>query len=314
MGQYCFGVDIGGTTVKLGLFTVEGKILDKWEIKTDRSNAGNNILKDVVTSIKDKIGERQLSYDDVQGIGIGVPGPVDAQGVVLNCVNLGWGVFNVAEEVKSLIEVEHVKVGNDANVAALGEMWLGGGKGYTDMIMITLGTGVGGGVIHDSQIITGTKGAAGEIGHMVVNFEEKDSCGCGKKGCLEQYASATGIVKEAKRLLERTTNPSSLRSIKELTAKDIFDLAKEGDVLAMQCVDQLGWYLGVACANIATVVEPDVFVIGGGVSKAGVILLDVIQRHYEEYAFHAHKEKDFKLAELGNDAGIVGAARLVISK
>lgn len=313
MKKYCFGVDIGGTTVKIGLFTTDGNIMDKWEITTNKENNGSNILLDISNSLTDKLKQKGLSKDEIEGIGIGVPGPVDAKGTVLICVNLGWGVFNVADEVTRLTGIENVKAGNDANVAALGEMWLGGGKGYSDMIMITLGTGVGGGVILDGKIITGSKGAAGEIGHMVVNCEEQDSCNCGKKGCLEQYASATGVVKVAKQLLASKNIESVIRNRENLSAKMIFDAAKEGDELAMECVDKLGFYLGTACANIAAVVEPDVFVIGGGVSKAGAILLEVIQRHYEKYAFHAHKTKEFKLAELGNDAGIVGAAKLVIT-
>lgn len=314
MKKYCFGVDIGGTTVKIGLFNTDGAIVDKWEIKTNKENGGSNILPDISESLSGKMQEKGIERDEIEGIGIGVPGPVDEKGTVLTCVNLGWGIFNVANEVTKLTGIANVKAGNDANVAALGEMWLGGGKGYSDMIMVTLGTGVGGGVIHNGKIITGTKGAAGEIGHMVVNYEEEDSCNCGKRGCLEQYASATGIVKVAKRLLAKSEEESTIRNKENLTAKMIFDAAKEGDQLASECVEQLGWYLGVACANIAAVVEPDVFVIGGGVSKAGAILLDVIQRHYEKFAFHAHKDKEFKLAELGNDAGIVGAAKLVINQ
>ncbi|WP_310602566.1 ROK family glucokinase [Anaerosporobacter sp.] len=314
MNKYCFGVDIGGTTVKIGLFTTDGTIVDKWEVKTNKEDGGNKILPEVCASLEEKMQEKGIAKDEIEGIGIGVPGPVDDDGVVLTCVNLGWGTFNVAEEVSKLTGIANVKAGNDANVAALGEMWLGGGKGHGEVLMITLGTGVGGGVIHNGKIITGTKGAAGEIGHMTVNYEEEDSCNCGRKGCLEQYASATGVVKVAKRILAKSDEVSAIRDKDNLSAKMIFDAAKEGDKLATECVEQLGWYLGAACANIATVVEPDVYVIGGGVSKAGVILLDVIQRHYEKYAFHAHKDKEFKLAELGNDAGIVGAAKLVINE
>ncbi|HEX3077286.1 MAG TPA: ROK family glucokinase [Lachnospiraceae bacterium] len=312
MKKYCFGVDIGGTTVKIGLFTIEGTIVDKWEIKTRTEDKGSNILPDIAESLMDKLQEKGIQKDEIEGIGIGVPGPVDAKGTVLGCVNLGWGIFNVAEEVTRLTGIQNVKAGNDANVAALGEVWLGGGKGYDDMIMITLGTGVGGGVILGGEIVTGSKGAAGEIGHMTVKFDEPDTCNCGRKGCLEQFASATGIVKEAKRLLERTSEESSLRSIENLTAKDIFDAAKKDDKLAYELVEQLGWYLGSTCANISAVVDPQVFVIGGGVSKAGVILLDTIQRHYEKFAFKPHKEKEFRLAELGNDAGIVGSAKMVL--
>jgi glucokinase len=312
MKKYCFGVDIGGTTVKIGLFTIEGTIVDKWEIKTRTEDKGSNILPDIAESLMDKLQEKGIQKEEIEGIGIGVPGPVDAKGTVLGCVNLGWGVFNVAEEVTRLTGIQNVKAGNDANVAALGEVWLGGGKGYDDMIMITLGTGVGGGVILGGEIVTGSKGAAGEIGHMTVKFDEPDTCNCGRKGCLEQFASATGIVKEAKRLLERSSEESSLRAFENLTAKDIFDVAKKEDKLALELVEQLGWYLGSTCANISAVVDPQVFVIGGGVSKAGVILLDTIQRHYEKFAFKPHKDKEFRLAELGNDAGIVGSAKMVL--
>ena len=229
MKKYCFGVDIGGTTVKIGLFTTDGNIVDKWEITTNKDNGGSNILPDISKSLMDKLAQKNIAKDEIEGIGIGVPGPVDANGIVLVCVNLGWGVFNVAEEVTKLTGITNVKAGNDANVAAIGEMWTGGGKGHNDMIMITLGTGVGGGVIQNGKIITGTKGAAGEIGHMSVNYEEEDSCNCGKKGCLEQYASATGVVKVAKRLLASTQEDSMIRNKENLSAKAIFDAAKAGD-------------------------------------------------------------------------------------
>ena len=311
MEKLCFGIDIGGTTVKLGLFTEEGNLVDKWEITTRKEESGRYILSDVAKSIESKIEERNLSKDQIVGIGVGVPGPVTADGTVIQCVNLGWGIVNVANEVKALTGFQ-AKVGNDANVAALGEMWQGGGKGYNSIVLVTLGTGVGGGVIVDGQIITGSNGAAGEIGHLLVNYEEKDKCGCGKTGCLEQFASATGIVKEAKRLLSKSTEPSKLREYEQLSAKNIFDCAKENDKLALELVDQLGRYLGIALSHVAAVVDPQAFVIGGGVSKAGSILTDAVKKYYNQYVMLALKNKEFNLAELGNDAGIFGCARLIL--
>lgn len=312
MEYYCIGVDIGGTTIKIGLFTMEGKVLDKWEIPTRKDEGGSLILSDMASSIEKKLEERELKKDAISGIGIGVPGPILADGTVLECVNLGWGIFNVMEEVKKLTGIENVKIGNDANVAALGEMWQGGGKGYQNLVMITLGTGVGGGVIINGEILTGSRGAAGEIGHITVNTEEKDSCNCGKNGCLEQFASATGIVKEAKRLLLASDNPSKLRDVQYLSAKAIFDAAKEGDELANDLVELLGSYLGMACSHVAAVVDPQVFVIGGGVSKAGDMLIEVVKRYYEKNVMFALQNKEFRLAELGNDAGIYGSAKMVL--
>ena len=312
MGKYCLGVDIGGTTVKIGLFTVEGKVEDKWEIATRKDEGGSMILSDIAASVDEKLQAAGIQKTDVSGMGMGIPGPITEDGTVLKCVNLGWGIFNVAEEVTKLTGIENVRVGNDANVAALGEMWQGGGKGHKDMVMMTLGTGVGGGIIINGKILTGSKGAAGEIGHITVNYDEEDTCNCGKRGCLEQFASATGIVKEAKRLLLVSNKPSKLRELQYLSAKGIFDVAKEGDELANDLVDQLTHYLGIAASHIAAVVDPEVFVIGGGVSKAGDILTTGIKENYEKNVMFALQNKEFKLAELGNDAGIYGCAKMVL--
>ncbi len=313
MGSICFGIDIGGTSVKLGLFTQEGELLDNWEIPTRKEDKGSFILQDVAASVEGKIKEKSLNKEDIVGIGIGVPGPVTEDGTVVQCVNLGWGTFNVANEMKALTGLE-TKVGNDANVAALGEMWQGGGKGYKNLIMVTLGTGVGGGVILDGNILTGSNGAAGEIGHITVSYDETESCNCTKHGCLEQFASATGIVKEAKRILEKSEEASALRNVPALSAKAIFDAAKEGDALALRSVDQLGRYLGIALSHVSAVVDPQAFVIGGGVSKAGDMLTEVIRKHYEQNVMLALKGKEFKLALLGNDAGIYGSAKLILGK
>lgn len=313
MSKVCVGIDIGGTTVKIGLFTVEGSLIDKWEVVTRKEDGGKYVLGDIVESLSQKFDAKNIQKNDIVGIGIGVPGPITEDGTVLKCANLGWGVFNVADEVRKLTGIDHVKVGNDANVAALGEMWKGGGRGCKNMVMVTLGTGVGGGVILHGDILTGSRGAAGEIGHITVNYNEKDSCGCGKKGCLEQYASATGIVKEAKRALDSSDKPSQLRQVQHLSAKAIFDAAKDGDEMAIELVEQLGRYLGIALSHVAAVVDPEAFVIGGGVSKAGDVLTDVIKKHYELNVMFALQNREFKLAELENDAGIYGSAKMVLN-
>lgn len=311
MKQYGFGVDIGGTTIKMGFFQTDGTLLDKWEIKTNTGDGGGDILSDIAKSIDNKLAQEAISKSQVQGIGVGVPGPVRSDGVVNRCVNLGWGIINVAEELSALTNLS-VRVGNDANVAALGELWQGGAKGCKDAIMVTLGTGVGGGVIIDGKIVAGFHGAGGEIGHITVNPDEIEACNCGQYGCLEQYTSATGIVRMAKRKLAKTDDLTTLRKIEILTAKDIFDEAKAGDLVAKELVDELGEILGSTLSNLACVVNPEIIVIGGGVSKAGRILIETIQEHFKETAFHALKETRFELATLGNDAGIYGCMAMLL--
>ena len=241
---------------------------------------------------------------------MGVPAPVSEDGIVNGTANLGWEYKEVKHELEELTGIK-VKVGNDANVAALGEMWKGGGLGQKNIVMVTLGTGVGGGIIIDGQILTGAGGAGGEIGHICVNYEETEQCGCGNRGCLEQYASATGIVRLAKKKLEAGAADTVLNA-ENVTAKDVFDAVKAGDQVAMEIAEEFGRYLGYALANIAALVDPAAIVIGGGVSKAGEILLDYVEKAYEERVFFANKRVRFALAQLGNDAGIFGAAKMVL--
>ena len=309
MKNYCFGIDVGGTTVKLGLFSTAGELLDKWEITTRTENFGENILSDICEAMEAKLAEKEISLDDIEGVGIGLPGPITNDGTVLQCVNLGWGTFNVEEKLSEMFRGIKVKAGNDANVAALGEAWQGGGKDYDDIVMITLGTGVGGGVIINGKILTGYNGGAGEIGHMHVDDNETDSCNCGRKGCLEQFTSATGVVRLAKRLMNNTDKETKMREFGEnITAKDVFDLAKEGDAGANEVVETMGTYLGTAMSHIAVVVNPQAFIIGGGVSKAGQFLIDAIKDKYRETCFAACGDAAVHLATLGNDAGMMGAA------
>ncbi len=313
MGKICFGIDIGGTTVKIGILSEEGQILDKWEIKTRTEDNGAHIVSDIAESLKKAMAEKGYSMDDVIGAGMGVPGPVMADGTINRCVNLGWGVYNAAAELSGLLGVP-VKAGNDANVAALGEQWMGGGKGYDNVVMITLGTGVGCGIILDGKILAGTTGAAGECGHMTIADPEDMiyTCGCGRRGCLETLTSATGVVNIAKHLVETTDKATSLRDLPEITSKDIWDAAKAGDAGALEVVDKVAYYLGKAINTIAVVVNPEIFVIGGGVSKAGQFLIDKVVKSFQAQTFHAVENTKITLATLGNDAGMVGAARLVL--
>lgn len=313
MKPYAFGIDVGGTTVKCGFFNTDGTLVEKWEIVTRKEEGGAHILPDIADAIRGKLAERGAGLEDLEGVGIGVPGPVLDDGVVNGCVNLGWGVFNVAQELSGLLDGVRVLAGNDANVAALGEQWHGGGKGCRNVVMVTLGTGVGGGIIIGGKILAGGHGAGGEIGHMQMRKNETAVCGCGKKGCLEQYASATGIVRMAHIALEKERKQPSLLDGQEVTSKSIFDAAKAGDATALSLVDSLGEMLGSALAHITAVVDPDVIVIGGGVSKAGQILLDAIKKHYRPAAFHACRDTEFKLAVLGNDAGMYGAVRMILN-
>lgn len=310
MAQYLFGVDVGGTTVKLGMFSPEGDVIDKWEIPTRKENSGDFIIGDIADSIKAVMNEKNISAGEVIGVGIGVPGPVTEDGTVLLAANLGWGRRNVSEELGGLLQIP-VKAGNDANVAALGEMWRGGGQGYKDMVAVTLGTGVGGGIIIGGKIVCGATGAGGEIGHIHLEDNEPDECGCKGHGCLEQYASATGVVRIANKKLEADSRPSVLRDCK-VTAKAVWDAVKDGDELAVEVAKVYGEYLGKGLAATANVVNPEIFVIGGGVSRAGQVLIDYMKPYFEKYAFPGARGAEFGLATLGNDAGIYGAAKLVL--
>ena len=312
MNKYAFGIDIGGTTVKIGVFETEGKLIKKWEIPTRKDNGGEMILNDISNAINKELKSQKIEMSNIEGIGMGIPGPVLQNGIVNKCINLGWGVINVQEERSKLTGGMKVRCGNDANVAALGEMWKGGGKGHKNMVMVTLGTGVGGGVIIDGKIVPGAFGAGGEIGHIKVSKTETSVCGCGKTGCLEQYVSATGLVRMAQKYLNENKKGSMLRNVKYLSAKTIFDAAKEGDELSGELIEQMGETLGIALSYIACVVDPEIFVLGGGVSKAGDILINIVQKYFKEAAFHASRDIAFALAELGNDAGIYGAVKLVL--
>ena len=298
--KYGFGVDLGGTTVKIAYLDENGTMLEKWEIPTVTADGGKQILPDIAASIREFLDANKIADTAVLGIGIGVPGPVSGKGVVNKCVNLGWGVFNIAEELSALTGFP-VKAGNDANVAAMGEYWKGGGQGCENMIFVTLGTGVGGGIVIDGRLLYGYHGSGAELGHMVLNRDETAVCGCGKRGCVEQYCSATGIVRLA-----------GLHGMGDVTCKDIFDAGKAGDPIAKEVLDEYYNYLGEFLGSLCSVVDPEVVVLGGGVSKAGDVLLEGVQPYFHKYVFHAASGAKFALASLGNDAGAYGAFKLAL--
>ena len=308
--RYGFGIDLGGTTVKIAYFDETGNMLEKWEIPTVTTDGGKQILPDIAASIRHFIDAHQINETAILGLGIGVPGPVDGKGVVNKCVNLGWGVFNIAEEL-TLLTGFPVKAGNDANVAALGEFWKGGGQGCENMVFVTLGTGVGGGIVVEGRLLHGSTGSGAELGHMVLRKDEPEACNCGKHGCVEQYCSATGVVRLATRHLAATEAPSVLRG-RKLTCKDVFDAGKDGDAVALETLDEFYDLMGQFLGDVCTVVNPETVVIGGGVSKAGNVLLEGIEPPFRKYVFHAASKVRFALASLGNDAGAYGAFKLAL--
>jgi glucokinase len=318
--KWLVGVDLGGTTTKIAFLSKYGELLHKWEIPTDKSENGKNIIVNIAKAIDKKLEEIDQSKDKLVGIGMGAPGPVDTnKGIIYEAVNLGW---ENNTPLKDLLEVEtglNAVIDNDANCAALGEMWKGAGDGAKDIVCVTLGTGVGGGVITNGDIVHGVKGAGGEIGHITVVPEGGFKCNCGKTGCLETVASATGVVRLANKKLDATAEESSLRAVRDshgsISAKDIFDAARDSDELAIQVIDQLAFYLGLSLANLGNGLNPEKIVIGGGVSKAGDILLKPVVKFFEQFSFPTVRTSThLSIATLGNDAGVIGAAWLVKNK
>ncbi|MBM7642607.1 ROK family glucokinase [Streptococcus loxodontisalivarius] len=316
MAQKLLGIDLGGTTVKFGILTLDGQVQEKWAIETNILEDGKHIVPDIVASIKHHLDLYGLTKDDFVGIGMGSPGAVDRQEkTVTGAFNLNW---SETQQVGSVIEAEvgiPFAIDNDANVAALGERWVGAGANNPDVVFVTLGTGVGGGVIADGNLIHGVAGAGGEIGHIIVEPENGFDCTCGNKGCLETVASATGIVRLAHQMAESYEGASpikaSLDNGESVTSKDIFEAAQANDSFANSIVDRFTFYLGLATANISNILNPDSVVIGGGVSAAGEFLRSRVEDHFKKYSFpQVRQTTQIKLAQLGNDAGIIGAASL----
>lgn len=310
--NYCFGIDIGGTTVKIGLAAADGTLLTRWEIPTRKGSEPDGLLQEIRLALEGCMAERGIAKGEILGIGMAAPGPVTEDGMLHGCVNIGWGDVALGEAAEKIIGIQPVCIGNDARVAALGEAAYGAGREAKSMLMITLGTGVGGGFVQDGRILMGESGVAGEIGHMTIDLYETIPCGCGKKGCLEQYASATGMVRMAEIFLRENDAPSILRGQK-ITAKALWDAAKAGDAAANAILDRVCDRLGIALANAVYLVDPERIVIGGGVCAAGEFLLEKLRPAYRRQVFPQSRDKKFALAQLGNDAGIRGAAALVLS-
>ena len=318
MSKKIIGIDLGGTSVKLAILTTVGEIQEKWSIKTNILDEGSHIVPDIIDSIKHRFETYGLTKEDFLGIGMGSPGVVDSEaGTVIGAYNLNWKTLQlVKDQFESALGLPFF-IDNDANVAALGEQWVGAGNNNPNVVFMTLGTGVGGGVIAAGNLIRGVKGAGGELGHITVDFDAPFACTCGKKGCLETVASATGIVNLTRRYAEEYAGDAKLKQLiddgEEVTAKDVFDLAKEGDDLALIVYRHFSNYLGVACANIAAVLNPAYIVLGGGVSAAGEFLLDGVRNVFADNSFPQIKEStQIVLATRGNDAGVIGAASLVL--
>lgn len=310
MKEYYFGVDVGGTTVKMGLYSEKAGWIKKWEIPTRTENGGVHVLDDIAAAVYAAQQEFDLDNARTAGIGIGVPGPVLKKSIVNGCVNVGWDVVNVAEELGRRTGLP-VYVENDANIAALGEQWKGAGKEYQNVALLTLGTGVGGGIILDGKIVSGFQGGGGEVGHLPVVHDADHDCNCGKSDCVELAGSATGVLSYAKKLLSETEQPSAMREIEELTAKDVCDCCAAGDALAQQCIDHAAEALGTALACIGCIINPEAFLFGGGMAAAGDVLLAPIRRVYDAKVFPPLRGTPILQATLGNEAGITGAVRLV---
>ncbi|MET1030603.1 ROK family glucokinase [Domibacillus tundrae] len=293
--------DIGGTSIKMAFLTTEGDIIRKWSIPTDRSDSGARIVGDIARSFYAELAADGLTTVDVLAAGVGAPGPADpVEGTISGAVNIGWpNGYPLKKLLEEAIELP-VFIENDANCAALGEMWRGAGSGTGDVVCVTLGTGVGGGVVSKGMIITGVNGAAGEIGHITVEPENGFLCNCGKHGCLETVASATGIVNLYKQ--EGKEAPD---------ARTVFEQAAAGDEAAKRVIDRCAFYLGLAIGNIANIVNPAKIVLGGGVSEAGAALLTPLEGYVRQYTFpRAMDVLSIEKAQLGNDAGVIGAAYL----
>ncbi|MFM0585028.1 ROK family glucokinase [Streptococcus suis] len=318
MSKKIIGIDLGGTSVKLAILTTEGEIQEKWSIKTNILDDGSHIVPDIIDSILHRFETHGLTKEDFLGVGMGSPGVVDSEaGTVIGAYNLNWKTLQLVKEQFETALGLPFFIDNDANVAALGEQWVGAGNNNPNVVFMTLGTGVGGGVIAAGNLIRGVKGAGGELGHITVDFDEPFACTCGKKGCLETVASATGIVNLSRRYADQYAGDAKLKQMiddgQDVTAKDVFDLAKEGDDLALIVYRHFSEYLGVACANIAAVLNPAYIVLGGGVSAAGEFLLDGVRKVFAENSFPQIKEStQIVLATRGNDAGVLGAASLVL--
>lgn len=309
--KYAFGVDIGGERIRLSYLDETGKLLSKWTVETPRGQGTNQVLSVIAEQVEGYMSENGIFEDDVAGIGVGIPGPVNSGGTVNKCVNLGWGMFNIDRALSGLTGLNVVAT-NIANAAALGESWLGSGRNCRNMFYVAVNTGVGGAIIANGQLISGAHGGGGEIGHMIINRQETESCTCGNKGCLEQYCSPFGIVRVAKRYLAAGASMSPLRLKRNLTHEDVFAAAAKGDKAAKEILDKVYTYAGEMIANVCAVTNPDTVILGGQLVRFGRPVLEGIAKQFQKFVFHANRVVRFELAALGEDAALYGAAKLAL--
>lgn len=322
ISDYVIGVDLGATNIISLLISKDGKIVARNSRKTMGEKGRKKTISQIVTSARDvlKEGERAgVSSKSILGLGIGGPGPLNDDGGVIHIApNIpGWINTHLVKELEDELHLP-IYLENDANAAALGEWWLGAGRGVDNLVLLTLGTGVGGGIIIDGEVLHGVRHTAGEVGHMIIR-EGGLLCGCGNRGCLEAYASAQSVVKRTLDAIKKGKKTILTDLVKnklgDISCKLVYDTARKGDNLSKQIVDETGKYLGIGIANIVNIINPEMIILGGGVAKAGDLLFKPVRKYVREYAFSAATE-GVKIvpAALGVNAGAVGAVAYVLKK
>lgn len=311
--KFAVGVDIGGTNIKSALLDINGKIYHKIEFPTEAHRGWEDVLNRIYHGIHQLINLEACKVSDILGIGLGIPGlPNFTTGEVLWGPNIGWEKVPAGSWLSGKLGLP-VYIDNDGNVAAYGEFWAGAGKNAKILAAVTIGTGVGAGIIINGNVLRGVGGAAGEFGHMII-LPDGPTCSCGRKGCLETLTSATAIVKAAERAIDEG-HETSLAKLRQINAKAIFQGAAAGDKVSQEIIDELAYYLGIGLANITNLLNPDLILIGGGVSRGGSLLMNPLRKYTLENSLPtAGQQVKIELAQLGNDAGAVGAAGIVFAE
>ncbi len=311
--KYYIGIDLGGTFIKGGIVDETGDIVYSDKVPTETEKGGERVAMNIAVLADNLMDAMKLKKEDVVGLGMGVPGMIDSKaGNVIFAGNLHWKDFHIAEKVSTLMGGMPVKIANDANVAALGEAKFGAAKGCENMVMITLGTGVGGGIVAEGKLLEGNKSAGAELGHSVI-VVDGEQCSCGRKGCFEAYSSATALIRDTKRAMEAHNDSDmwEIGSLDEVTGKTAFDY-KDADPYAKEVVDHYLKHLACGIANVANIFRPEIVLLGGGVCAQGSNLVKPLQKLLDKEIFAGDlgPKVKIRIAELGNSAGLLGAAAL----